>query len=208
MSQYLPDLLIAWGLMSMGFISPGPNIMAVIGTSMAKGRQEGLALAAGIGCGTGLWAILTVIGFSSLVSQFAYLMLAFKILGSAYLLYLAWGAFRSSMRRYEPEPSAMHLPSGWRYWRRGLTVQMTNPKAAFYWIAIAAIGVQPDAPLWVPFLLIVVSFALSVLVHALYALAFSTDRAVRLYVATRRPVQALIGSFFVFASYKLATSKV
>lgn len=208
MSQYLPDLLIAWGLMSMGFISPGPNIMAVIGTSMAKGRQEGLALAAGIGCGTGLWAILTVVGFSSLVSQFAYLMLAFKILGSAYLLYLAWGAFRSSMRRYEPEPSAMYLPSGWRYWRRGLTVQMTNPKAAFYWIAIAAIGVQPGAPLWVPFLLIVVSFALSVLVHALYALAFSTDRAVRLYVATRRPVQALIGSFFVFASYKLATSKV
>lgn len=208
MNQYLPDLLIAWGLMSMGFISPGPNIMAVIGTSMAKGRREGMALATGIGCGTGMWAVLTVIGFSSLISQYAYAMLALKVLGCAYLLYLAWGAFRSSLRQYEPEPNALDLPSSWRYLRQGVTVQMTNPKAAFYWIAIAAVGVQPGAPLWVPVTLIVVSFALSVFVHWLYALAFSTDRAVRIYTATRRPVQACIGGFFVFASYKLASSKI
>lgn len=208
MSQYLPDLLIAWGLMSMGFISPGPNIMAVIGTSMGRGRREGLALATGIGCGTGLWAVLTVIGFSSLISQYAYAMMALKVLGTAYLLYLAYGAFRSALRAYEPEPKTIDLPSGWRYLRQGLTVQMTNPKAAFYWIAIAAVGVQPGAPLWVPVTLIVVSFGLSVLVHWLYALAFSTDRAVRIYTATRRPVQAFIGSFFVFASYKLATTRL
>ncbi|MBD3663976.1 LysE family translocator [Sulfitobacter aestuariivivens] len=208
MMEYLPNLLLAWGLMSMGFISPGPNIMAVIGTSMAKGRREGLALATGIGCGTGLWAVLTVLGFSSLISQYAYAVLALKVLGCAYLLYLAWGAFSSAMRRYEPEPNAIELASTGLYLRRGLTVQMTNPKAAFYWIAIAAVGVPQGAPLWVPLLLIGVAAALSITVHWLYALAFSTNRAVRLYTASRRPVQAGIGAFFVFASYKLATSKV
>ncbi len=206
--DYLPNLLLAWGLMSMGFISPGPNIMAVIGTSMSKGRPAGLALATGIGFGTGLWAILTVLGFSALISQYAYAVLALKVLGTAYLLYLAWGAFRSAMRAYEPQPSAVELSSNTLYLRRGLTVQMTNPKAAFYWIAIAAIGVPAGAPLWVPLVLIAVAAALSLIAHWLYALAFSTDRAVRLYTATRRPVQAAIGSFFVFASYKLASAKV
>lgn len=37
-------------------------------------------------------------------------------------------------------------PSQAGYFLRGLTIQMTNPKAVLAWIAIVSLGLQPEAP--------------------------------------------------------------
>ena len=207
MMEHIASLLVAFGLLSAGFISPGPNIMAVIGTSMSRGRKEGLALAAGIGTGTGLWAILAVLGLTQILSAYAWTITALKILGAGYLLYLAYGAFKSAATAHEPLPSSITLPSLGRYFRRGLTVQMSNPKAALYWIAIAAVVTSATTPLWVYGVLVSGSIALSVSVHMLYALGFSTQSAVRAYTRLRRPIQAAIGTFFGFAAFKLISER-
>lgn len=51
LDPYMTGILIAFGLFMMGMFSPGPNIMAIIGTSMSIGRNSGKALALGIGTG-------------------------------------------------------------------------------------------------------------------------------------------------------------
>ena len=58
---------------------------------------------------------------------------------------------------------------------------MTNPKAALAWIAIIALGLQKNAPLWVGLSIVIGTSVLSVIIHWVYAVAFSTPVMVRLY---------------------------
>ena len=54
MSPEISSLLLALGIFSVGFVSIGPNILAIIGTSMERGRRAGVKLALGVAWFSGL----------------------------------------------------------------------------------------------------------------------------------------------------------
>jgi threonine/homoserine/homoserine lactone efflux protein len=203
--QHLSSLLLALGIFSVGFISIGPNILAVIGTSMQRGRAQGAALAMGIGIGSGLWALITVAGLSALMSAWAGAMILLKMLGAAYLLWLAFKAFRSAATPGD-EMIARAAKGRGLFWQ-GLIIQMTNPKAALHWIAIVSIGLGPNAPFWLGLVLAVTACALSVLGHLAYAVTFSTQPVIAFYRRARRRIDAVLGVFFTYAAFRLATSR-
>jgi amino acid exporter len=206
---YLPGILMAYAAFLLAIASPGPNILAVIGTSMGVGRASGMALAMGISTGSFTWAMLTVFGLSAILASYAAALTAIKVLGGLYLLWLAYKAFKSAASPYDLE--ARELPGGRRsplgYFRRGYVIQMTNPKAALAWIAIISLGLQPNAPLWVGAAIVLGTFLMSVVIHALYALAFSTPLMVRAYARARRAIQGALGLFFTFAGLRLLASR-
>lgn len=203
MNADLSSLLLALGIFAVGFVSIGPNILAIIGTSMERGRQSGVRLALGVGLGSGIWATLTVAGLTALIAAFAYAITVLKILGAAYLIWLAFKAFRSAASRNGH--IAVKAARGDRLLLQGLAIQMTNPKAALHWIAIVGVGLGPNAPLWVGLALIVSCTIMSVLAHLAYAVTFSTQPVVTLYRRSRRLIEAALGVFFTFAAFKLAT---
>lgn len=96
MNDDIASLLLALGIFSVGFVSIGPNILAIIATSMERGRRQGAALALGVGSGSGIWATLTVTGLTALVAAYAEAVFVLKIFGAAYLSWLAYKAFRSA----------------------------------------------------------------------------------------------------------------
>lgn len=209
LSLYLPGLILAYSAFLLSIMSPGPNILAVIGTSMSVDRKSGIALALGVSSGSFCWAILTVVGLSALLSAYASALFFIKIVGGLYLLWLAYKSFRSAASRHDLE--AKKLAGGDRsllgYYGRGLIVQMTNPKAAMAWIAIVSLGLQTDAPYWVGLMIILGTGLLSVSIHCIYAVAFSTPVMVRLYAKARRWIQGALGAFFAFAGFKLLSSR-
>lgn len=206
---YLPGILLAYTAFLLAIASPGPNILAVIGTSMGVGRGSGIALALGVASGSFTWALLTVFGLSALLATYAWALLGIKVFGGAYLLWLAYKTFKSAASRHDIE--AKELAGGRRtpfgYFRRGYIIQMTNPKAALAWIAIISLGLKGGAPHWVGAVIVLGTFALSVGIHVLYALAFSTPVMVRAYGKARRTIQAVLGTFFAFAGLRLLTSR-
>lgn len=209
LSIYLPGILLAYAAFLLAIASPGPNILAVIGTSMSVGRRSGVALALGVASGSFTWAMLTVAGLSALLSAYASALLVIKIVGGLYLLWLAYKAFKSAASTHDIE--AKELAGGRRspfgYFLRGYTIQMTNPKAALAWIAIISLGLKQGAPLWVGAVIVVGTFALSIAIHMLYAVAFSTPAMVRIYGKSRRAIQGLLGAFFAFSGLRLLTSR-
>lgn len=209
LSEYLPGILLAYSAFLLAISSPGPNVMAVIGTSMAVGRPAGSALALGVATGSFTWAMLTALGLSAVLATYASALFVIKVAGGAYLLWLAYKAFRAAAAAHDIE--AAELAGGrrtrWGYFRRGYIVQMTNPKAALAWIAIIALGLAPGAPLWVGAVIVLGTFALSVAVHLLYALAFSTPIMVAAYGRARRWIQAALGAFFATAGLRLLTDR-
>ena len=208
-SIYLPGIILAYSAFLLAIASPGPNILAVIGTSMGVGRSSGIALALGVATGSFLWAMLTVIGLSALLSSYAFALYAIKIFGGLYLLWLGYKSFKSAALKHDIE--GVELSGGRRslfgYAKRGFIIQMTNPKAALAWIAIISLGLQHDAPMWVGMVIVLGTFIMSIIVHVLYAVAFSTSAMVRIYSKARRYIQASLGAFFTFAGLKLLVSR-
>ncbi|MBL4726705.1 MAG: LysE family transporter [Rhizobiaceae bacterium] len=208
-SIYLPGIILAYSAFLLAIASPGPNILALIGTSMGVGRSSGVALALGVATGSFLWAMLTVIGLSALLSTYAFALYAIKIFGGLYLLWLGYKSFKSAALKHDIE--GVELSGGRRslfgYAKRGFIIQMTNPKAALAWIAIISLGLQHDAPMWVGIVIVLGTFIMSIIVHVLYAVAFSTSAMVRIYSKARRYIQASLGAFFTFVGIKLLVSR-
>lgn len=208
-SSYLPGIFLAYSAFLLAIASPGPNILAVIGTSMGVGRHSGISLALGVASGSFTWALLTVFGLSAILAAYASALWVIKILGGAYLLWLAFKSLKSAASRQDIE--ARELAGGRRtplgYFKRGYVIQMTNPKAALAWIAIISLGLQEGAPLWVAAAIVLGTFLLSIAIHVLYAVAFSTPVMVRLYGKSRRVIQGVLGTFFAVAGVRLLTGR-
>jgi len=206
---YLPGIILAYSAFLLAIASPGPNILAVIGTSMSVGRKSGIALALGVATGSFTWALLTVFGLSALLASYASALILIKIFGGLYLLWLAYKSFKSATSTHDIEAQelagGMRTPSG--YFQRGYIIQMTNPKAALAWIAIISLGLQEGAPLWVGAAIILGTFIMSISIHILYALAFSTASMVRIYSKSRRIIQGVLGTFFTYAGLRLLSDR-
>lgn len=203
MSPGISSLLLALGIFSLGFVSIGPNILAIIGTSMERGRDAGVKLALGVGSGSAVWATCTVAGLTALITAYAGIVTLLKVFGAAYLTWLAYKAFRSAAT-----PSHLLKPKaarGKNLFLQGVAIQLTNPKAALQWIAIVGIGLGNEAPLWVGLALVLIATTLSLAVHVLYAITFSTAPVVVAYQKARRWIEGALGLFFSFAAYKIAT---
>ena len=208
-TYYLPGIFLAYSVFLVGIASPGPNILAVIGTSMGVGRHSGISLALGVACGSFTWALLTAFGLSAILATYASALLLIKVFGGVYLLWLAYKSFKSAASTHDIEGKELaggrSTPFG--YFKRGYIIQMTNPKAALAWIAIISLGLQEGAPFWVGAAIVIGTFIMSVAIHVLYAVAFSTPAMVRLYGKSRRVIQGVLGTFFAFAGIRLLTSR-
>lgn len=206
---HLPGILLSYSVLALGLLSPGPNILAILGVAMDVGRRAGVAMALGVALGSTLWAALTALGLSALLAAYAGALIVIKIAGGLYLLWLAFKALRSASRARHVAPTDARgaVRPAWRYAAQGLLIQMTNPKAALSWVAIVALGVGPEAPGAVFAVIVIGAAALSTAGHLAYALLFSTPPMLRAYARARRWIQAALGAFFAFAGIKLLLSR-
>lgn len=176
-----------------------------MGVSMDKGRRAGVQLALGVAAGSLSWSLLSVLGLSAVLATYAVALIAIKIAGGCYLVWLGIKAFRSAASRGDPvaHPLSKKPRTGMGYVLDGYLIMMTNPKAVLAWIAIVSLGVSEGAPFWVPVAIVLGTFALSVIAHVGYAIGFSVPAVLRLYQRGRRVVQTCFGVFFVYAGGKL-----
>jgi len=84
------------GTLLIGAMSPGPSFVLVARTSIALSRRDGLAAALGMGVGAVAFATLVLFGLQALLTRIAWLDTGLRLLGGAYLLYLAVRLWRSA----------------------------------------------------------------------------------------------------------------
>ena len=184
--------------------TPGPNSLAIIGTALTGARGRALILAAGTITGSVLWALMALSGLGVVLARYAGVMEVLRIAGGLYLLFLAWKSARSAFRAGDAVPAeAARHP-----FRRGLAIQMTNPKALLFWVSVMSLGAAPGATVADLVLLAGVPLAAGAMVFLTYALVFSTGRAARAYGFARRPLEAAFAAAFGYAGVRLLTTRV
>jgi len=126
----LPAFFIASVLLAL---APGPDNLFVLAQSALYGRFAGICITAGLCTGLLVHTAAVALGIAALVQASATAFTVLKLAGALYLLYLAWQAFRAGPRGTGACPAA-GLTAG-QYYRRGIIMNVTNPKVAMFFLA-------------------------------------------------------------------------
>ncbi|MEJ2802808.1 LysE family translocator [Comamonadaceae bacterium PP-2] len=134
--------------------TPGPDNLFVLMQSATAGRRAGLSVVLGLCTGLLVHTSAVALGLAALFAASALAFTLLKIAGSAYLLYLAWGAWHAPAQDLDAvdRPADGTARRGWSSWlaapmyRRGVVMNLTNPKVVFFFLAFLPQFVQPGAP--------------------------------------------------------------
>ncbi|MGK4330217.1 LysE family translocator [Lonsdalea quercina] len=113
------------GFLWVAAITPGPNNMLLTASAANFGFLRSMPLMVGIMIGMQSVLLLVALGLGSLILLYPSLHLAVKMLGSAYLL---WLAFKIASARYEELDTQTAPPRPMPFYQGGL-LQFLNPKA-------------------------------------------------------------------------------
>lgn len=199
-------LLLVFVTYIMGAASPGPSNMRIMSVAMHQGRRPALMLAAGVISGSFFWGSMAATGVSAVIVQYAEALIVLKVIGGAYLLFLASKACRSALtsnERFANELSSAPKASGWKLYQRGLLMHLTNPKAILSWIATMSLGLGPGATTSTVAIILAGCAVLSVTIFGGYAVVFSTAPMVRAYQKARRWIEGALAMVFAGAGLKL-----
>ncbi len=203
---YLPGIIAAYSILVVGASSPGPSVAMLIGLATGHGRRPALVATLGIATGSMTINILTIIGVGILLSQTAWLMSVLRLIGAAYLLYLAYSAFRKAINPPDFQPIDTHANSTISLFVKGYLLQITNPKTISFWLAIASVGAVDGANIGIIVLFVFGAFCISFLCHGVWVIALSAKEVREKYKNYRRRIETILGSFLAFAAYRLGSS--
>ena len=114
-------------------LAPGPDNLFVLMQSALHGPRAGVWVTFGLCTGLLVHTAAVVLGVAALLLTSTLAFNLIKIIGAAYLLYLAWGAFRASASGL-PGQAPQRLSTSALY-RRGIIMNITNPKVAIFFLA-------------------------------------------------------------------------
>jgi threonine/homoserine/homoserine lactone efflux protein len=137
-TRLLPFLVAALTLN----LTPGADMTYVMARSAGQGRMAGVASSFGISAGSLVHSILAAIGLSALLASSPTLFLAIQYGGAAYLVYLAWRAWRSASQplAMQERPRAALL----QVFLQGAWINLLNPKVALFILAFLPQFVDPS----------------------------------------------------------------
>lgn len=124
-------------------LMPGPDIIFVTTLSMTKGVKRGMSTALGLCTGLFVHTAAAAIGISAIILHSALAFHILKYAGALYLFYLAWQTVKnSSTVRVEQNRSQQSFFS---LYKRGIWMNLLNPKVAVFFLAFLPQFVDPEA---------------------------------------------------------------
>lgn len=120
---------------------PGPDNVFVLMQSALKGVRSGVAVTLGLCTGLIVHTTAVAFGAAAIFAASATAFTALKLIGAAYLLYLAWGAFRA--KASDDTATNGTSETGASLYLRGVVMNITNPKVAIFFLAFFPQFVTP-----------------------------------------------------------------
>ena len=145
------DPLVVAGFILSGLllnVTPGVDFVLVTSSAINGGPRIGRAAATGITLGVLVHIFAAAAGVSALLLAYPAAYDVIRIIGAAYLVYLAWQAWtaNSDAKTNAEGPPALSFDAALR---RGFLTNVMNPKTALFIFAFIPQFTNPDiGPLW------------------------------------------------------------
>ncbi len=190
----LSPLLTVAALHTLVLVIPGPDVLLVSQTAVARSRRAALLAGAGVVSGIACWAALALLGIGVLFQNFAWIHGVIRVGGGLYLLYMAYTLWRSSFGTRTASAPVQAPLGDLKAFRSGFLTNIANPKAAIFFGSVfsSVLPAHSSAGLKLGAFTVIVS--LSLLWFALVALGMSTARLQAAYLRLRRTLDRVAGS--------------
>ena len=121
---------------------PGPAVLYIVSTGIGRGRRMALASMLGIETGALFHVAAAAVGLSAVVASSVVAYSVIKYAGGAYLIYLGIKTLR-----HRDDSNPLKVPgatSARAAFKRGVIVNVLNPKLALFFLAFLPQFVTPD----------------------------------------------------------------
>ncbi|WP_341349519.1 LysE family translocator [Cognatishimia maritima] len=185
-------------------MTPGPAVLMSARIGLREGLATGTALAFGIGAGAVFWASTALFGLSILFEYAPTLLIALKVIGAAYLVYLAYRMWRHADDMIE-EVATMATPrSRFSAFKLGVLTQLANPKGPIFFGAVFAGTIPETVPLWVLGALLTLIFIGEAAWNIIVVRIFSFERTRRGYISLKGVFDRIFGAALAALGAKIA----
>lgn len=195
------------GVWFVTVVSPGPNFFATTYTTTMQSRRLGLMVCAGISVGTTIWATASLIGLGLLFQTAGWLYQLVKVAGGIYLIYLGIRMILSARRQAAASTFQAPAMTASQAFRRGLIVDLSNPKAAVFFTSLFAVAVPAGAPLWFQALVVAAVVFMAGGWYALVAYVVDLPLVAALLRKAQTAVAYLTGAVFVGLGVRIAADR-
>ncbi|GAC1460726.1 MAG: LysE family translocator [Ktedonobacterales bacterium] len=134
-------------------VTPGPDTALVTRNALISGRRAASFTTLGIGVGSAVWGLASVLGIAILIERSMIAFTVFKLVGAAYLGALGLRSLVASFRTHQPAAATAPRPrpaplAGRAALKQGLLGNLLNPKAGAIFISVLPQFIRPgDAPI-------------------------------------------------------------
>jgi len=189
-------------------VAPDPDNLYVLTQAAIHGRKAGILVTLGLCSGLLVHIAAVALGVAAIVRASAPAFAVLKALGAAYLLYLAWQAFRAGTAQLQagssapPRPQALYL--------RGILMNVSNPKVAVFFLAFLPQFTDPARGAMAAQIIVLgIAFMLTALI-IFSGIAWAADRLGGWLMHSKRAqstINRLAGLIFVLLALRLALSE-
>ena len=142
------DLLLFAATVFVLNATPGVDMALTVGATLRAGWRQGAAVVLGINLGCVFHTFAAAFGLAALLAASAEAFTVVKLVGAAYLLYVAWGMAMAALSPAAAgNPAETRLPPSFArgVWQ-GFLTNALNPKVALFYLALLPQFIDADAP--------------------------------------------------------------
>ncbi|SHE41639.1 Threonine/homoserine/homoserine lactone efflux protein [Loktanella atrilutea] len=185
-------------------ISPGPSFVVALRVAAAEGFRVAAALALGFGCGALLWATAAMAGLALVFEVLPPVFVALKVIGAAFLIYLAVQMWRHAARPMaRPDTEAAPRSAGQAI-RFGFLTFASNPKPAVFFGAVFVNLIPAGTPLAWKAAILAAVFVNETLWYLVVARVFSLPRPRAAYARAKAWIDRGFGTLLALLGAKIA----
>jgi len=192
----------------LAIASPGPTLMVVMSQAVAGSRRSGFLVVAGVVLATLTWSSVTAAGLGGVIARFGWLYLTLKIVGAAYLGWIAWGLLKGAIHGGAVGlDTTRPMMTDRQALRAGFLTTISNPKVAAYYASLFGVVIPASAPTVVFAGAILTAVLVSAAWWSAVVLLFGLSAVRNAYARARRWMDAVMGVLLLALAGRLIVSR-
>lgn len=200
------ELFIVAGIHLLAVMSPGPDFIMMLRSSLIYSRKMAIWCAVGLGLGIALHVTYSLLGIALIISQSVVLFNIIKYMGAVYLIYIGVKSLRSKkIKKLEELKVEKHREiTKLQAIRLGFLTNALNPKATVFFLALFTQVINPSTALvWK--LAYGVEMVIATIVWFSLVAIFMTQNPIRkAFMGVKHHVERVFGAVLVVLGIKVA----
>ena len=187
-------------------MSPGPAVITIASQGARHGAKKAVFGVTGVASANVVYFLLSATGIASLLVASNFVFSIIKWVGVAYLVYLGLNAILSKSGGLRVNQSASSNAKGIALFSQGFIVELANPKALLYFLALLPQFIDIEKPILLQLFIMGAScLVVDLLSYTMYAYIGQKLSSGSVKASVVNMINKSAGGFLLFAGIKMAS---